>query len=115
MTDKSKENVINIFVKHKKHFHVSGDEKVIRNEQGYYYICIKKDENGKHFDEKKLLENADKCFYLVKIMLNGPESPYIYNYRVPGDLIDEFLAPYVNHEKEGRIIEINSYYAGEPA
>ncbi len=113
--DKNNEKVINIFVKHKKNFHVSGDEKVVRNEDGNYFICIKKDENGKYFDEKKLLENADKCFYLVKVMVKGSEYPYIYNYRVSGEMIEKFLAGYINQEKEGKIIEINTYYPEELA
>ncbi|EKE03303.1 MAG: hypothetical protein ACD_20C00222G0002 [uncultured bacterium] len=115
MTDKINEKVINIFTRHKKQLPISDDEKVIRNDDGFYYICVKKDENGRHFDEEKLSKGADECHYLVKVMVKHSEYPFIYNYKVPGEKILEFLKPYTNDEKEGKIIEINKYYAHELA
>jgi hypothetical protein len=115
MTDKINEKVINIFTRHKKQLPISDDEKVIRSEDGYFYICVKKDENSRSFDVEKLLDRAYSCQYIVKVMVNHSDSPYIYNYKVPGEKILDFLTPYINMEKEGKIIEIDKYYPHELA
>lgn len=116
MTDHINKKVISIFAKHKKQLPMDDDEKVIKNEDGFYYVCVKKDENGKHFDENKLLESANDCHYIVKIMVsNATNYPFIYNFKVPGDKILSFLTSYSNNEKEGKIIEIDKYYPGDIA
>jgi len=115
MTKKINEKIISIFSRHKKQLPIGDDEKVIRNEDGFYYICIKKDENGRYFDAEKVLSHTDSCQYIVKVMITTTEHPYIYNYKVPGDRILEFLTPYIHGEKEGRVIEIDKYYPHELA
>lgn len=110
MTDKINEKVINLFRKHKKELPMFDDEKVVRSDDGFYYICVKKDENGRHFDEEKLLSRANECDYIVKVMVNHSEHPFMYNYKVPGERILEFLLPYINKEKEGKVIEIDRYF-----
>lgn len=114
MSDTINEKVINIFTRHKKQLPISDDEKVIRSDDGFFYVCVKKDENGKFFDEEKLLDKAYDCHYIVKIMTHH-DHPHIYNFKVPGEKLLNFLAPYIKGEKEGRIIEIDKYYPDELA
>jgi hypothetical protein len=97
MTDK----IINITDRHKKQQHNCCDDKTINNENGFYYVCLKKDDNGKFFDESHLIERANSCEYLVRVMvhdIDNPNHPHIYNYKVPGEKILEFLAPYIKQE-----------------
>ena len=115
MSDKINEKVINLFARHKKQLPLPDDEKVIRNEDGYYYICVKKDENGKPFDKEKLLDRIYDCYYIVKVMVNHAEHPYIYNFKVPGEKILDFLSSYIHKEKEGKVIEIIKYFPEELA
>jgi len=115
MTDKINEKIISIFAKHKKQLPIEEGHKVIRNSDGFYYVCINKDENGKHFDKKKLLERTIACYYIVKVMLERNEHPQICNFRVPGERILEFLSSYINEENEGTIIEIDKYFPDDLA
>lgn len=115
MPDKIREKVINIFTRHKKQQPNADDEKVIRSEDGYYYVCVKKDDNGRYFDEKHLLERAVTSHYIVRVLVTDFDHPHIYNYKVPGEKILDFLTPYINGEKAGTIIEINIYYPEELA
>lgn len=110
MTDKINEKVINIFTRHRKQLPILDDEKVIRSDDGFYYICVKKDENGRYFDEEKLLNRANECHYIVKVMVIHSDYPCIYNYKVPGNKILDFLTSYINNEKDGKIIEIDKYF-----
>ncbi|MFH0702534.1 MAG: hypothetical protein V2B14_03225 [bacterium] len=113
MSDNINEKIISIFAKHKKKLSSDDDEKVIRSIDGFYYICIKKDENNKYLDEKKLTDKSFKYSYIVKVMVKHSEHPYIYSFKVPGEKIVEFLKLYVNGEREGQIIEIDKYYPNE--
>jgi len=116
MPDNINEKVISIFAKHKKQQSIDNDdEKIVRNEDGFYYICIQKDSNGRPLVEKNLLERLNKCHYIVKVMIKQPDHAHIHNYRVPGDKILKFLLPYINKEKEGKILEIDTYYPDELA
>ena len=109
MTDKINEKVINIFTKHKKDPHCGEDENVIKNEDGFYYVCLTKDVNGHKFDEKKILDNVKELSYIIKIMVLHNNHPHIYSYKVTGDRISDFLMPYITGEKEGSVIEIDKY------
>ena len=115
MTDKISRKIINIFEKHKNQIPLEEDEKIAYCEDGICYVCVKKDENGHPYDEKLLTERADKNQYIVRIMVSKGSNPYLYNYKVPGNKITEFLAGYITGEKEGRIIEIESYMPSDPA
>lgn len=115
MPDKINEKVISIFTRHKKHLPVAGDEKVVRTDDGFYYICVKKDDNGHFFEADKLLSRANNCHYIVKVMTNGTNHPYIYSYIVQGDKLLEFLSLYINRKKEGQVIEIDRYYPHDSA
>ena len=115
MTDKIDEKIISIFARHKKQLPIDKEHKIIRNSDGFYYVCVQKDENGKHFDRNKLLERANSCYYIVKVMLERNDHPHICNFRVPGEKILDFLSSYINEEKEGKIIEIDKYFPDDLA
>lgn len=110
MTEKINEKIISIFARHKKQLPIDDEHKVIRNSDGFYYVCIQKDDNGNNLDKKKLLENLSSCYYIIKVMVEEQDRPVICNFRVPGEKITNFLATYINKEKEGTIIEIDKYF-----
>ncbi len=118
MPENIHEKVVNIFSKHKKHVCkncCTCEEKVIRNEDGYYYVCINKDENRHNFDEQKIKERMEKLYYIVKVMVVLDEIPNIYNYKVPAKKLLTFLQPYANNEKDGTVIEVGRYNPDELA
>lgn len=110
MSDKINKKVIDIFAKHKKNTPVCTDDKVCKCEDGYFYVCMKADLNGKHFIEDNLLRHADELYYIVKVMIKQGIHPYILNYKIPGEKILEFVELFINGEKEGKIIEIDKFY-----
>ena len=115
MPDKIRQKVINIFDKHKKHLPLNEDEKVVTCKDGICYVCVKRDENGNYYDEDHLIEKAGKCHYIIRVMVHHDQHPYIYNYKVPGEKLLDFLKSYINEENEGKIIEIENYYPHELA
>jgi hypothetical protein len=109
MSDDINQKVINIFQRHKKHLPNCNEEKVVMAEDGYYYVCFSKDDNGFCFNENHLIERAKKCQYIVRVMIPKNPSPYIYNYKVHGDELLDFLKGFITGEKEGKVIEIDKY------
>ena len=112
MTDELSKKVINLFSsEHKKHNHCRNG--VCKNSDGYFYVTIETDENGRHFEEDSLLERTLDCYYIVKVMIKQAKHPYINNFKVPGEKILDFIKMYLNEEKEGQIIEIDKFHAEE--
>lgn len=110
MTDKINKKVIGIFAKNKKNSPGCCDEKICKCEDGYYYVCMKFDLNGKPFDEEKLIKYADESYYIIKVLLTHETTPYIHNYKIPGKDILNFTELYIKGDKEGKIIEIDKFY-----
>lgn len=108
MTDNINEKVINIFNKHKDKAADFGEEKV-KFFQGFNYVRLDKDLNGKLFKEDALLEYAEKCQYIVRVMREKENHIALYNYKVPHDRIIEFVSKFSNNQLNGRIIEIEKY------
>ena len=115
MIDKDCNNVINIFDKHKQGKLSECDEKIVKNEDGFYYVCFKKNGNGHHINQEALLQTLKKCYYVVKVLVISSQETYINNYKVPAEKILEFFEPYIKGEKQGQIIEIDKHYNEEPA
>jgi len=109
MTEEISRKVISIFSKHKNDKSIEDDENVIKYEDGIYCICLKHDKHGHDFDEKYLVAKSNECQYIIKVMVNHSTSPYIYNFKVPGEKLTKFLSGYLSGEKEGKIIEIEKY------
>lgn len=112
MTDKLNEKVINIFTAHKKAKTCSNGE-VCKTPDGYSYVTIHTDENGRHFDEEKLLKNADEFYYIVKVMVKEGKHPYINNFKISANKLLDFIKIYIDGNGEGQIIEIDKFYTEE--
>lgn len=110
MSDKINKKVIDIFAKNKKNTPVCCDEKICKCQDGYFYVCMKTDLNGKSFIEENLIKNANECYYIVKVMIKQGLHPFIYNYKVPGEDILKFIELFIKGEKDGNIIEIDKFY-----
>ncbi|MCK7527902.1 MAG: hypothetical protein MZV64_65015 [Ignavibacteriales bacterium] len=111
MTDKINEKVINIFTRHKKQLPpLPHHEKVVRSEDGFYYVCVKGMKMVFILMKKKILNKVSDVQYIVKVMMKQTDYPNIYNFKVPGSKLLEFLEPYIKGEKAGTIIEVDKYY-----
>ncbi len=110
MSDRINKKVIDIFTKNRKDNQHCSEEKICKCDDGYYFVSMYTDLNGKHFDEEHLLQKANDCYYIVKILLKQGIHPYINNYKIPGEKILNFIQLYIEGNKEGSIIEIDKFY-----
>lgn len=111
MTDELNKKVINLFSaeKNKKSNHCqSGD--VCSTSEGYFYVTIESDENGRHLDEKTLLKRASEFYYIVKVLVKDGLRVYINNYKIPANELLEFIKFYNDGNGEGQIIEIDKFF-----
>lgn len=76
---------------------------------GFEYIRLDKDSNGNPFLENNLLDYANTCHYIVRIMRKKGEKVFLYNYDVPSEKLYEFLEKFYKNELKGTIIEIDKY------
>lgn len=106
MTDKINKKVIDIFNKNKTK---SGESENIKLFQGYSYVRLDKDLNGKLFNESHLLEYASKCQYIVRVMREKDNHVSLYNYKIPHNKVIEFISKFANNQLNGTIIEIDKY------
>ncbi len=109
MSDEINEKVINIFSKHIKGKSSNGKTEDVKSFAGFSYVRMDKDVNGYPFKEKKLLDYAKKCHYIVKVMRDKNGSPALYSYNVPSDKLLDFLLMFRNNELNGSIIEIDKF------
>ena len=109
MSDEINKKVINIFSKHIKGKVSNNKSENIKSFAGYSYVRMDKDVNGYPFKEKKLLEYAKKCHYIVKVMRDKDGSPSLYSYNVPSEKLLDFLLMFRNNELNGNIIEIDKF------
>lgn len=109
MSDEINQKVINIFSKHIKGKTSSHKADDIKTFAGFSYVRMDKDVNGYPFKEKKLLDYAKKCHYLVKVMRDKNGTPTLYSYNVPSDKLLDFLLMFRNNELNGSIIEIDKF------
>lgn len=101
--------VIN-FDSHKNKTAFQDEQKIKILEDGIYYVRIDKDDNGHKFNVDHILNKADNCHYLVRILVEKNESaPAIYAYKVPGNKLTYFLKKHINGEIKGHIIEIEKF------
>ena len=73
------------------------------------YIKITKDENGNSFKEEALIEYAKRCFYIVTVVKNNGITPALYKYKVPFEVLLDFLNEFKNNNSYGKIIDIERY------
>ncbi len=112
MSDELNKKVINLFADHKK-TKVCQNGEVCKNSNGYFYISIDADENGRHLEEETLLERASEFYYIVKVMVKIKSKTCINNFKIPGDDLLDFIKLYTDGKGEGRIIEIDKFFPDE--
>ncbi len=108
MTDNINDKIINMFNKHKDNALTFSSEKV-KFFKGFNYVRLDKDLNGRPFNEEHLLEYAQKCQYIVRVMREKDGQTSLYNYKVPHNKITEFVSKFANNELNGKIIEIDKF------
>ncbi|MCQ2957917.1 MAG: hypothetical protein MJ180_03330 [Candidatus Gastranaerophilales bacterium] len=101
--------VVSIFERHKANKLNNDDAKVIECDDDIYCVTVKTDKHGNPFNRAELLEDARMTEYIVKVLVDTPESSYINNYKVSGEKILEFLSKYTKRKKQGQVIEIDKY------
>lgn len=91
------------------------DKKSLKNKteksEGYECVVMETDLNGKPFIKANLLEYADKCNYIVRIMKEVNGKFLLYNYLVPQNELSDFLIKMKNYT----LIEIEKYISEDLA
>ncbi len=108
MADEINKKVINIFTRHNNDLPQDSDEK-IKFFAGYNYVKLKRDSNGKKFNEPNLLAYAQKCHYIVRVMRTMDGETCLYNYDIKNDELFDFLKSMDKNVLNGTIIEIDKY------
>lgn len=102
------EKVVDIFKRHN-----SSDKKVkdksLKFFAGFNYVKLSKDVNGNPFIKQNLLDYAQTCRYIVRVMRELNNQVFLYNYDVDSDELFEFLKKFKENELNGQIIEIEKY------
>ena len=103
------DNVVNLSSRKNKEY---SDTKFFA---GFKYVRYDRDFNGNPFIEKNLLEYANSCHYIVRIMKERETGLSLYNYYVPSEKLYEFLEKFYKNELQGKIIEIEKYIPNDLA
>ncbi len=112
MTDEINKKVINIFCKYNANAPKADEEmeEPVKYFAGFDYVKLKRDNNGRAFKEDKLLEYAQTCHYIVRVMRKVNGEVCLYNYDVPNDKLFKFIKSFENNTLNGVIIEIDKYF-----
>ena len=112
MNDDNDKKVVDLFSAHNSHkkAKTTSSQKVSESPEGYFYVTIKADDKGRHFDEDKLRKNAENFYYLVKVMVKEDRYPYIRSFKIPGENLLDFIKTYIDGKADGQIIEIDKFY-----
>ena len=110
MSDEINKKVIDIFSGNR----LSAKERV-KFFAGFNYVRIDKDNNGKKFNPEHLLEYAQNCHYIVRVMREYQGETVLYNYDVPNEDLFKFMKAFDDNTLDGTIIEIDKYFPDNPA
>lgn len=105
MDNEINEKVINIFAKNSKE-----NQKEIKHFEGFHYVKISRDKNGKKFNENHLKQYAQGCHYIVRVMRKVNDEVVLYNYDITNKDLFEFMSKFENNTLNGTIIEIDKYF-----
>lgn len=105
MSDKKNENIVKFSAKTRK----SVEKTDTKNFCGFDYVKMEKDLNGTPFIKESLIEYADGCRYMVRVMRETNGKVSLYNYYVSQDKLSEFLSKLDKGEFDGRLIEVEKY------
>ena len=108
MSDEFDEKVVDIFKRHNISDKKVTDENM-RFFAGYNYVKLSKDNNGNPFIKKNLLEYAQTCRYIVRVMRELGNQVFLYNYDVASSDLFDFLKKFKENELSGTIIEVEKY------
>ena len=108
MSEEFDEKVVNLFKKHNSSGKKINDENM-KYFAGYNYVKLSKDSNGNPFIKKNLLEYAQTCRYIVRVMRELGNQVFLYNYDVSADDLFDCLKKIRENELSGEIIEIERY------
>lgn len=109
MCDDLNKKVTNIFSRHNKALPQQSEEGV-KFYAGFNYVRLDKDTNGNKFIKEHLLEYAERCHYIVRVMRDYKGEIVLYNYDVPNDSLFKFIKSFEENTLDGRIIEIDKYF-----
>lgn len=107
MSDEINKKVIDIFSNKNK--------APVKYYAGFSYVKLAKDSNGNKYNIEHLLNYAEKCHYIVRVMRELKGEVYLYNYDVPNNELFKFIKSFENNTFEGTIIEIDKYIPGDLA
>lgn len=102
------EKVVDIFKRHNSSENKVKD-KNLKYFAGFNYVKLSKDVNGNPFVKQNLLEYAQTCRYIVRVMRELNNQVFLYNYDVNSDELFDFLKKFKENELNGQIIEIEKY------
>lgn len=114
MSGEINEKVIDIFSSHAKALSSKHQERV-KSYAGFSYVKLEKDSNGKKFIKEHLIEYAQNCHYIVRVMREVDDDAVLYNYDVPNDKLFKFMKLLEDNTLDGTIIEIDKYFPDNPA
>jgi len=109
MEEEFDRKVINMFSRHNNDLPPIDDEK-IKFFAGFNYVKIKRDKNGKKFVKENLLEYAEACHYIVRVMRELDGETVLYNYDIKNEDLPRFIKAFENNTLNGVIIEIDKYF-----
>ena len=108
MTDKD-DKVIDLFSKVNRTL-THEELEQIKFFEGFHYVKISRDKNGKKFKYDYLKQYAEDCHYIVRVMRKVDDEVILYNYDVPNTDLYKFLEKFENNTLNGMIIEIDKYF-----
>lgn len=73
------------------------------------YERLNRDNNGMVFSEEKLLEYAQSCHYIVRVMRKVNNEICLYNFDVPSKSLSRFIQSFEDNTLKGTIIEIEKF------
>lgn len=114
MNEEINEKVINLFQKHSKDVKDVHDDE-IRFFEGFHYVKVNKDKNGKKYNYEHLKKYADSCHYIVRVMRKVDGEVVLYNYNVANSDLFKFLQKFESNTLNGVIIEIDKYFSDDLA
>jgi len=109
MGDEINKKVTNIFSRHNKSLPQQSKERV-KFYAGFNYVRIDRDMNGNKFNKEHLLDYAENCHYVVRVMRDYKGETVLYNYDVPNEDLFKFIKSFEENTLDGKIIEIDKYF-----
>lgn len=115
MGDEINKKVIGIFSNHANKTLSEESKEKVKFYAGFNYVRIDKDNNGNKFNPEHLLQYAQSCHYIVRVMRENKGETVLYNYDVPNEDLFKFMKSFDGNTLDGTIIEIDKYFPNSSA